>query len=259
VIDHPTASAATGSAVIRRSQRLRTILSLARGSLTDLVCAVWYHPRLGELYPEFLFAMLGVMRASVPVMRRAADRSSEVEGYPIREQLREYYLEHAMEEQGHEEWLLEDLASLGIARDRALRRLPYPSIAALVGTQYYWIEHVHPAAFLGYLAVLEQPAETMFLHDVHHRTGIPLASMTCHLKHAELDPGHVAEFDTFLDRLPLTQEQEELITVSAIATISHLEKVFADIAEHFDRIENPTLRHSVFTVCEMPATAAAIV
>lgn len=256
--DHPTASAAAGSGVIGRSQRLRTILSLTRGPLTERVRAVWYHPQLGKLYPEFLFAMLGVMRASVPVMRRAADRSCELEGDPIREELREYYLEHAAEEQGHDEWLLEDLASLGIGRDRALRRLPYPSIAALVGTQYYWIEHVHPAAFMGYLAVLEQPAEAAFLHEVHHRTGIPLASMSCHLKHAELDPGHVAEFDVFLDKLPLTQEQEELITVSAIATISHLEKVFADIAEHFDRIENPTLRHSVFTVCEMQAASAAL-
>ncbi len=257
--DHPAASSAAGSEVIGRSQRLRAILSLTQGPLTELVSAVWYHPRLGELYPEFLFAMLGVMRASVPVMCRAADRSSKLENNPLREELRAYYLEHAAEEEGHDEWLLEDLARLGIQRDRALRRLPYPSIAALVGIQYYWIKHVHPAAFLGYLAVLEQPAETAFLHEVHHRTGIPLASMTCHLKHAELDPGHVAEFDAFLDRLPLTQEQEELITVSAIATTSHLERVFADIAEHFDRIENPSLRDSIFTVCEMPVTAAAIV
>lgn len=231
------------------------MLSLTRGRLTELIREVWYHPRLGDLYPEFLFAMLGVMEASAPAMRMAANRCGELEGNPLCEPLREYYLEHAEEEQGHQEWLLADLASLGISRDRALQRLPYASVAALVGSQYYWIEHVHPAAYLGYLAVLEQPAETAFLKEVHERTGIPLSSMSCHLNHAELDPGHVAEFDALLDTLPLTRAQEELITVSAITTIGHLEKVFTDIAERFGRIWSPALRDTVFTVSETAAAA----
>ena len=50
-----------------------------------------------------------------------------------------YYLEHAEEESGHEEWLLNDLASFGIARDQVSQRLPYPTVAALVGVQYYWM------------------------------------------------------------------------------------------------------------------------
>lgn len=255
--DPCTASEATQSDSTGRSHRLRTILSLIRGRLTKQIHDVWYHPQLGELYPEFLFAMLGVMRASVPAMRRAADRSGEFDKDLLCEQLQRYYLEHAEEEQGHEEWLLADMASLGIHRDRALRRLPYPSIAALVGSQYYWIEHVHPAAFLGYLAVLEQPAETAFLREVHKRTGIPLSSMSCHLNHAELDPGHVAEFDALLDNLPLTRAQEELIAVSAITTIGHLEKVFDDIMEHFRRISSQALQDTVFTAGDT-ATAAAI-
>ena len=232
------------------------MLSLTRGRLAELIHEVWYHPRLGELYPEFLFSMLGVMRASVAAMRVAADRSGKLGDDLLREPLREYYLEHFEEEQGHDEWLLADLASLGVSRDRALRRLPYPSVAALVGSQYYWIEHVHPAAFLGYLAVLEQPAETEFLKEVHQRTAIPLSSMSCHLNHAELDPGHVAEFDALLDKFPLTRKQEELITVSAITTIGHLEKVFADILEHFGRIWSPALRDTVFTVSEKASATA---
>ncbi len=238
-----------------RSSRLRGMLSLTRGRLTELIREVWFHPRLVDLYPEFLFAMLGVMQASAPAMRLAADRCGKLHGDPLSDLLRNYYLEHAEEERGHEEWLLADLASLGICRDRALRRLPYSSVVALVGSQYYWIEHVHPVAYLGYLAVLEQPAETTFLRETHERTGIPLASMSCHLNHAELDPDHVAEFDALLDNLPLTREQEELITVSAITTIGHLEKVFAEIVEHFGRISSPALHDTVFTV-SLPVAAA---
>jgi Iron-containing redox enzyme len=241
-----------------RSERLRKTLSLTRGRLTELVREVWYHPQLGELYPEFLFAMHGVMMSSAPGMRMAADRCEELTGDPLRGPLRDYYREHAEEEQGHEEWLLADLASLGIRRDRVLRRLPYPSVVALVGSQYYWVRHVHPAAYLGYLAVLEQPAETEFLKDVHERAGIPLTSMSCHLNHAELDPAHVAEFDAALDHFALTRAQEELVFVSAITTIGHLERVFAEIAEHFGRIENPAFRDTVFTASEPVAAVGAL-
>lgn len=234
-----------------RSHRLRATLCLTRSRLTELIRHIWYHPQLGELYPEFLFAMHGAMQASAPAMRIAADRCGETASDALRGPLRDYYLEHAAEEQGHEEWLLADLASLGISRDRVLRRLPYPSVVAMVGSQYYWIRHVHPVAYLGYLAVLEQPAETEFLREVHRRTGIPLSSMSCHLKHAELDPEHVAEFDAALDNFPLTPEEEELVAVSAITTIGHLEKVFTEIAEHFGRTGKPGLHDTVFTAIEL--------
>lgn len=143
-------------------------------------------------------------------MRAAADRCGELRGDLLCGQLQAYYLEHADEEQNHGEWLLSDLASLGIGRDQAVARLPYAGVAALVGSQYYWIRHVHPAAYLGYLAVLESPTEAEFLREVSERTGIPLSSMSCHLRHAELDLGHVAELDTAIDAFPLTRQQEEL-------------------------------------------------
>ena len=241
-----------------RSRRLRATLNLARVRLTALIRDVWSHPRLGELFPEFLFATYGVTTASAPAMGMAAARCDELVGDPLCKPLRAYFLEHAAEEQGHGEWLLDDLASLGVSRDRVLRRLPYPSVAALVGSQYYWMQHVHPAAYLGYLAVLEQPAETSFLIEVHERTGIPLASMSCHLRHAELDPAHVAEFDALLDALPLLPQHEELVAVSAVATIGHLERVFTDILERFGRVENPALCDAVFTASEPLVAAAAL-
>jgi hypothetical protein len=253
----PVLDRETRACVVGRSRRIRATLSLTQGRLTELIRRVWYHPRLAEVYPEFLFATYGVTMASAPAMRYAADRCDDLGNDPLREQLRAYYQEHAEEEQNHGEWLLSDLASLGIARERVLQRLPYPSVAALVGSQYYWIQHVHPVAYLGYLAVLESPTEAGFLYEVHARTGIPLSSMSCHLRHAELDLTHVAELDAEIDALPLTRKQEELIAVSAIATIGHLERVFADIVEHFERIWNPALGGRIFAVGNSAVTAAA--
>lgn len=66
------------------------------------------------------------------------------------------YLErHVDEERQHDDWLLEDLAELGVAREDVWGRIPSPNIAALVGSQYYWMRHYHPVALLGYIAVLE--------------------------------------------------------------------------------------------------------
>lgn len=253
---HPSAGHADGS-MPSRSSRLRSALSLTRSRLTDLIGEVWYHPRLGELYPEFLFASYGVTAASAPAMYMAAQRCQELNDDPLCRPLRDYYLEHAEEERDHGEWLLSDLHSLGIDRDRVVGRLPYPGAAALVGSQYYWIRHVHPAAYLGYIAVLESPTDAAFLREVSERAGIPLSSMSCHLRHAELDPGHVAEFDAALDLFPLTQQHEELVVVSALSTIAHLERVFTEVLEHFQRISTPALRNTIFTAAESAAVAAS--
>ncbi len=251
------ARSAGSSPLPGRSRRLRSTLSLAQGRLTDLIAQVWYHPRLAELYPEFLFASYGVTSASAPAMRMAAHECEKLVDDPLRQPLRDYYLEHAQEEQDHGEWLLSDLASLDIPRHCVFERLPYPGAAALVGSQYYWIRHVHPAAYLGYIAVLESPTGAGFLREVNQRTGISLSSMSCHLRHAELDPGHVAEFDAALDLFPLTRQQEELIAVSALSTIAHLEVLFTQLLERFQRIMNPALRGTIFTA-GVPAAVAAV-
>lgn len=229
------------------SQRLRETVSLVRGPLSSLIHEVWFHPRLSELYPEFLFAMYGITVSSAPAMRAAATCCSALAADdPLAAWLRDYYVEHAEEEAGHEGWLLNDLASLGVPRERVLQRLPYASVAALVGVQYYWMFQVHPIAYLGYIAVVEEPASMEFLETVSRRTGISSSSMSGHVMHATLDPDHVAEFDAALDSLPLLQHHQDLITVSAIATVAHLENVFSDILEHFARIADPVSAATIF-------------
>ena len=190
-------------------------------------------------------------------MQAAAARCSALADDPLAAWLHLYFLEHAEEESGHEHWLLDDLASFGIPRDQVLQRLPYPSVAALVGVQYYWMLQVHPIAYLGYIAVVEEPAAIEFLESVSRRTGIPLSSMSGHVMHARLDPDHVAEFDAALDSLPLLPHQQDLISVSAIATVAHLENVFSDILEHFERVSDPASAATIFTAPRIAHASAS--
>jgi hypothetical protein len=39
----------------------------------------------------------------------------------------------------HDEWLLDDLESIGVSRQESLLLKPLQTVAELVGRQYYWI------------------------------------------------------------------------------------------------------------------------
>jgi len=229
------------------SQRLRTIIALTSGGLTARIHEFWTHPRLGDLYPEFLFGLYGIVVASTPLIRHAGVEAEKLASAdPLARLLAPYLQEHAEEETGHEEWLLEDLATLGFGREQVLHRLPYTSVSSLVGSQYYLAAHVHPVAMLGYLAVLENPAAPEFLEEVAHRNHLPIESFSTLLKHARLDVGHVAEFDHMLDTLQFTQKQRDIMTMSAISSVSYLEAFFEEVLEHFNRADDEHWANSIF-------------
>ncbi len=70
-------------------------------------------------------------------------------------ELGEYYKKHIQEEMNHDEWILNDLQSIGVPHEESLSRKPLQSVAELVGSQYYWIYHWHPVCLLGYISFLE--------------------------------------------------------------------------------------------------------
>ena len=218
------------------SQRLRHKIELVRPPLNTAAGLLWKHPRLPELFPEYLFAVHCISRATVPSMRVAAERArAQSSSDPVAKRLAQYYEEHSDEEVGHDEWTLDDLEALGIPRSQILKRPPSPAVAALVGSQYYWAHHYHPIAYMGYVAVLEPPASVEFLEETIIRTGLPRAAFGTHFKHAQLDPHHVAEFDAVLDQLPLTPEHSSMLGISAFATVQTLTRIFEEVVFTFEQ------------------------
>jgi len=239
------------------SQRLRATIAFTSGGLSKRVHEFWTHPCLGELYPEFLFGLYGMIVASAPLLRHAALEAERLAASDrLASQLAPYLHEHAAEEQGHEEWVLDDLFSLGFDRHQVCARLPYTSVSALVGSQYYLARHVQPVAILGYLAVVENPPSPEYLEGVAVRTGLPVESMSALLRHAHLDKKHVADFDKMLDSLSLTTKQRDVMTASAIATVSYLEAFFEDVLEHFGRSVDRDLSERIFYRAAKPSVSA---
>ena len=94
-------------------------------------------PRIADLFPEYLFTVHCIIRASVPLMETARKRARELApNDPVGAALAPYLDEHIPEERDHDEWLLEDLEVLGKDRSAILARPPSPTVAAAVGAQY---------------------------------------------------------------------------------------------------------------------------
>lgn len=196
------------------------------------------HVRLRELYPEYLRTSHGIIRASVPLMETAQQRALLLAGGDaVAAELAPYLEHHIPEELHHDDWLLDDLELLGVERAAVLSRPPAPSVAALVGAQYYWILHYHPVAVLGYIAVLEgYPPTPALIDEMIARTGYDRNAFRTMIAHAELDPGHADELDELVDLLPLTPEQVGVIGLSAMSTVEQLTRVFVELAEEHETL-----------------------
>jgi hypothetical protein len=142
-----------------------------------------------------------------------------------------YLGKHLEEERGHDEWLRQDLAAIGRDPDEVLTAMPLPSVAALVGSQYYWIRHYHPVCLLGHIAVLEgYPPDPALAEHIIARTGYPRAGLRTLIRHAALDRRHRDELMAAIDGLPLRPGDEQAMSLSALHTVQGLIAVLDDMA-----------------------------
>jgi hypothetical protein len=216
---------------LTHSQQVRTKIRLVRARLDEATYNLWNHPRLVEIYPEYLFKNHSVTRASVPLMEAALSCArTKFPSDPVAVGTAKYLAKHIPEERGHDDWLVEDMRHMGIDPSTVLKRMPSLSASTLVGAQYYWINHFHPVCLLGYIAVLEgTPPTTEYFERVVARSNLPKQALSSLFRHAKLDPRHRAELDEALDSLPLTPEHSEMLGVSALQTVHLLTRVIEEL------------------------------
>ena len=186
-------------------------------------------PAVTKRYRDYLVAYHGILLATIPLLETAR-REALGRDDPGSRALAEYLATHIEEETGEDEWVLQDLEGLGVDRATVLEHVPAPSVARLVGAQYYWVLHVDPVAVLGYLAALERdPPTREFIDDLMRRTGHDASAFRTLIAHAERDPEHAVELDELLDRIELTETQWTLVSLSAMNTVHLLASVFAEV------------------------------
>ena len=172
-----------------------------------------------ESYATWLAQTYHYVRWTQPLLAQAGRRMKRIGKYPA---LAGLLLQKSSEEQGHEQWLLADLKSLGWTRERVERVQLRPAVAAYVAWNRFTAESHAPAAFLGTAYVLEYLSvhrAELAAEQLITRAAIPhIQQAVSFLRgHAGADGDHV---DGLLSVLrPLTDRQEQTaILLSAHTT-----------------------------------------
>jgi hypothetical protein len=214
------------TAKVGEAERLRDKIDFVLPELAGATATFLHHPRISELYSEFLFGCYCLARASVPLMEATRQAALERAGHDeVCAALGPYLEQHILEENGHDEWFLEDLLVLGSDRAAVESRLPPNGVVLSVGAQYYWGLHYHPVAIIGFLIALEgNPPTRELIGQLIERTGHDPKAFRTLGEHADLDPHHRDELYHLLDELSLTRNQSTVVGLSALHTL-HLEAV----------------------------------
>ncbi|MFE5197972.1 iron-containing redox enzyme family protein [Streptomyces sp. NPDC056601] len=214
-------------------ERIKGKLALLQPTLSVASRQVLEYPDQASFYPWYIATMHGISRAAVPLMQAAVRAVEARPDDEVSNPLRDYLMKHIPEELGHDEWALEDLEVIGVDRETVLGHIPSPSLAALVGAQYYWIEHVHPVAIMGYLAVMESNAPSPdAVRHLMNATRFPQAAFRSMEIHSRLDVRHSADVYEMLDGLETTDRHARLVAISAMSTTEALIQVITDLVSH---------------------------
>jgi len=170
------------------------------------------------LYVEFLTQAYHHVRHTCPLLALAAART----GDPA---YRAALFTYVAEEQGHDSWILEDIAAMGGDADRVRREPARPPCRAMVAYAYYAIEWISPYALLGMVHVLEGMSVVLAtkaagaLKDSLGKDSLAKdssgpgggAGFRYLTSHGDLDIGHVAFFQELANSLEDPQAGEAII------------------------------------------------
>ena len=119
--------------------------------------------------------------------------------------VRYFLYDHMHEEQGHEQWVLNDLSAMGVSADRARAYKPTMVMLGLNGYNYWSADRRHPCSVLGMVYALEVVASvyggqmTAAITDsllLRGDQGITFIS-----SHATMDVEHLAELRVVLNQI----------------------------------------------------------
>jgi hypothetical protein len=142
-----------------------------------------------------------------------------------------YYRSHLDEERDHVKWVREDLKSAGV---NVPAELPNKWAMAMAGSQYYLLKHAHPAALLGYMAVLEgDPTPVEVVESLEQAYGKQL--LRCVRIHAIKDLEHRKELFEVIDDTP--ESLRDLIAYSTNNTLDYMIQAARTLAVEKERIQ----------------------
>jgi pyrroloquinoline quinone (PQQ) biosynthesis protein C len=180
-----------------------------------------------ERYRRLLLELYHVVWHFNPVCAAAASRVPD-----SHKNVRYFLYQHMHEESGHEEWVLNDLEAIGVAKPAVRTHLPSPDTLALTGYNYWAADRRHPCSVLGMMYTLEVLAsvyggtfasairESLLLEG---ERGISFIG-----SHATMDAEHMVALREVLNTLT-DDEAKDAVTESTLLNFHHITRVFSAV------------------------------
>jgi len=162
-------------------------------------------------YVGFLRQAYHHVKHTVPLLMASGSRLGEE-----RSALRTALTHYIAEENGHEQWILDDLRACGDDPEAARRAPPAPATELMVAYVYDYVARVHPAGFLGMVHVLEGTSSalaTRAAQVIARALGLPAAAFRYLTSHGSLDQQHVRFFENTVNSLEQS-DQEHVVHVA---------------------------------------------
>jgi pyrroloquinoline quinone (PQQ) biosynthesis protein C len=177
-----------------------------------------------ERYRKLLLELYHVVWHFNPVCAAAASRVPDAQ-----REVRYFLYEHMHEESGHEQWVLNDLAAVGVSAGAVRDHLPSHDTLALTGYNYWAADRRNACSVLGMMYVLEVIASVYggtfaaAIRDsllLEGDQGISFIN-----SHATMDAEHMISLRKILNTVT-DDATREAIVESTMVNFGHVTRVF---------------------------------
>jgi pyrroloquinoline quinone (PQQ) biosynthesis protein C len=178
-------------------------------------------------YIAFLKEAYHHVKHTVPLLMNVGAKLPEQ-----KEWLREAVAEYIEEELGHQEWILNDIASVGYDKESVRASAPNFSTDLMVSYAYDAVNRKSPLTFFGMVHVLEGTSIAMAdnaAKNIQQTLNIPTKAFSYLSSHGSLDIEHVKFFESLMAKI--TDEQEQDLIVDCAKKFF---KLYADIFRTLD-------------------------
>lgn len=162
-------------------------------------------------YLAYLAQAYHHVRHTVPLMRLAR------EGLSSKPMLIEALDDYIEEEEGHEQWILNDIRAAGGNADAVVAQEPAPATARMVEHAYATLRAGNPAAFFGMVFVLEGTSIALASHGaeaVRSSLGLPHSAFSYLTSHGALDQDHMRFFEALVNRLDDRDDEDAIVAMA---------------------------------------------
>lgn len=185
-----------------------------------------------EEYIAFLTQAFHHVRHTVPLMMAVGSRLPARLGW-----LRKEVAHYIEEEEGHEQWILNDIAAAGGDPVAAENSSPSAATDAMVGYAYDTAMRRNPVGFFGMVFVLEGASVALALNaadKVQNSLQLPARAMTYLRSHGQLDQEHVQHLFGILNRLDDAGDRAAVIDCARV-----MFKLYGNVFREVDETIEP--------------------